>query len=170
MNPEVPTNVLDYCAPSTRGILADITKGGDPITMARFAATMLDQINPAMVVIANKYGHTAPIVLTQVLRSMVSEVVSDTWKGPRNGQKSEAVDAFDRPLHFTLFCPDTASLTMAIARVCLVVPNVTVEDDRDGSSGCHKLSFTANGLEVITELQTLSTGHSIDIQMAVVKD
>lgn len=164
MNPEVPTNVLDYCAPSTRGILADITKGGDPITMARFAATLLDQINPAMVVIANKYGHTAPIVLTQVLRSMVSEVVSDTWAGPKTNGKTAPVDAFDRKIEFTLYVQNAAVVQAMDWCTANDIPKFYVEDDR-GGTGNWKVTFEANGSRVIESMSKMCREEGIDVQI-----
>jgi len=164
MNPEVPTNVLDYCAPSTRGILADITKGGDPVTMARFAATLLDQINPAMVVIANKYGNTAPIVLTQTLRSMVSEVVSDTWAGPKTNGKTAPVDAFDRKMEFTLYVQSAAVVQAMDWCTANDIPKFNVEDDR-GGTGNWKVVFESNGSKIIESMSRMCREEGIDVQI-----
>ncbi len=153
------TNPLNFVAPSTKGLIADIVGGTEPERAASLVASLLDVLNPLLMLLVNKHEGKAKDILFADLRQYVREAL---------GEGNGANGVFDRPMHFTLFCPDTASLTLAISRVCQNVANVVVDDDRDGSSGSWLVKFTANGVDVVSELREL--GNTIDVQMAIVKE
>ncbi len=152
-------NIWDHLAPSTRGLLSDMARSCNRHKTAELGAVILNTLNPLLMLLVNKHEAQSEDVLLSDLRQYVREAL---------GEGNGTTGVFDRPMHFTLFCPDTASLTLAVSRVCQNVANVAVDDDRDGSSGSWLVKFTANGVDVVSELREL--GNTIDVQMAIVKE
>jgi len=163
-------NPLDHVAPSTRGILADMAGGNATNRVSSLATGILDNLNPLMVTLVNKHGNLAATELVRILRRVNDAATQGNWDGTAKAlvplaDDTEAVDAFDRLVEFTLYCaPTNVACVMDWCTATSVVEKFVVEDDRAGT-GTWTVKFTTNGAEVIDALSKMAREHQIDVHM-----